>query len=99
MKKLTIWLMILLACQLAFAQSESRSFINAQQHYELGNYIAAKQSLSILDPSESTTLEYALLRGKVHLALGEFKDAYYWLSEYGKNSWAPKIWCTAISWK
>lgn len=86
MKKLTIWLMILLACQLAFAQSESRSFINAQQHYELGNYIAAKQSLSILDPSESTTLEYALLRGKVHLALGEFKDAYYWLSEYGKNS-------------
>jgi outer membrane protein OmpA-like peptidoglycan-associated protein/Tol biopolymer transport system component len=86
MKKLTIWLIILLACQLAFAQYDSRSFINAQQHYELGNYVAAKQSLSILDPAESITLDYALLRGKIHLALGEYKDAHYWLSEYGKNS-------------
>lgn len=86
MKKLTIWLIILLACQLAFAQSDSRSFISAQQHYELGNYTAAKQLLSILDTEESTTMEYALLRGKIHLALGEFKDAHYWLSEYGKNS-------------
>lgn len=86
MKKLSIWLMILLACQLAFAQSDSRSFINAQQHYELGNYIAAKQSLSILDVSETKTLDYALLRGKTHLALGEYTDAYFWLSEYEKNS-------------
>jgi len=86
MKKLTIWLIILLACQLAFAQSDSRSFISAQQHYELGNFTAAKQLLSILDTEESTTMEYALLRGKIHLALGEFKDAHYWLSEYGKNS-------------
>lgn len=86
MKKLTIWLIILLACQLAFAQSDSRNFISAQQHYELGNYIAAKQTLSILDTEESRTMEYALLRGKVHLALGEFKDAHYWLSEYGKYS-------------
>ncbi|NLN35170.1 MAG: hypothetical protein GX157_04095, partial [Candidatus Cloacimonetes bacterium] len=86
MKKLTIWLLILLACQLAFAQSESRSFINAQQNYELGNYIAAKQALFILDKEESNTLDYALLRGKIHLALGEYKDAHYWLSEYGKNS-------------
>lgn len=78
--------MILLACQLAFAQFDSREFISAQQHYELGNYVAAKQLLSILDTTESTTLEYALLRGKVHLALGEYKAAHFWLSEYGKYS-------------
>jgi outer membrane protein OmpA-like peptidoglycan-associated protein/Tol biopolymer transport system component len=86
MKKLTICLIILLACQLAFAQPNSRSFVNAQQHYNLGNFIAARQTLSILDEAETKTLEYALLRGKVHLALGEYKDAHYWLSEYGKNS-------------
>lgn len=82
--------MILLACQLAFAQTNSRSFVDAQQHYNLGNFIAAKQVLGILDEAETRTLEYALLRGKVHLALGEYKDAYYWLSEYGKNSLATE---------
>ncbi|MDD3104137.1 MAG: OmpA family protein [Candidatus Cloacimonetes bacterium] len=86
MKKLTIWLIVLLACQLAFAQIGSRTFVNAQQYYEMGEYIEAKQSLSVLDKSETKNLEYALLRGKVHLALGEYKDAHFWLSEYGKNS-------------
>ncbi len=86
MKKLTIWLMILLACQLAFAQIGSRNYISAQQYYEMGNYIEAKQKLSILDAAETTSLEYALLRGKIHLALGEYTDAHFWLSEYGKNS-------------
>ncbi|MDY0150702.1 MAG: OmpA family protein [Candidatus Cloacimonas sp.] len=86
MKKLTIWLMILLYCQLALAIIDSRTYISAQQYYELGDYYSAKQNLIILQAPETLTPEYALLRGKVHLALGEYKDAHFWLTEYGKNS-------------
>lgn len=86
MKKLTILLMILLYCQLALAIIDSRSYISAQQYYELGNYSAAKQSLDIVQAPENLTPDYALLRGKVHLALGDYKEAHFWLSEYGKNS-------------
>lgn len=32
--------------------------------------------------------EYALLQGKVHLALGDYKQAHIWLTEYSKNSLA-----------
>lgn len=78
--------MILLYCQLALAIIDSRSYISAQQYYELGNYSSAKQSLNMLQAPETLTPEYALLRGKTHLALGEYKEAHFWLSEYGKNS-------------
>jgi len=89
MKKLTIWLMILLVSQLAFAQGDSRSFVSAQQHYAVGNYETAKHTLTLLDPIEMRSPEYALLRGKVHLALGEYQEAHTWLSNYGKNSLSP----------
>jgi len=89
MKKLTIWLMILLTCQLAFAQIESRNFVSAQQHYSVGNYETAKHTLTLLDPIEMKAPEYALLRGKVHLALGEYQDAHAWLKSYADHSLAP----------
>lgn len=86
MKKLTVWLIILLTCQFAFAVIEGQNFVNAQQYYELGNYASAKIALESMEAPDNKTPEYALLRGKVHLGLGEYTQAHYWLSEYGKNS-------------
>lgn len=86
MKKLTLWLIILLSCQFALALTDNVNFVNALQYYELGNYTAAKQILETMTAPDTKDPEYALLRGKVHLAMGEYKQAYKWLSDYGTNS-------------
>jgi len=86
MKKLIIWLIILLSCQLALALNDNIYLINARQYYELGNYADAKQNLEMIQAPDNQDPEYALLCGKVHLALGNYKQAYNWLTEYRKNS-------------
>ncbi len=86
MKKLTLWLIILLSCQFALALIDNVNFVNALQYYELGNYFAAKQILETMTAPDIKDPEYALLRGKVHLALGEYKQAHQWLADYGTNS-------------
>lgn len=86
MKKLTFWLIILLLCQFAFAIKDNRSYVNALQHYEMGNYIAAKNSLEMISAPDNLSPEYALLYGKVHLAMGDFVTAHRYLAEYGKSS-------------
>jgi len=86
MKKLIIWLIILLSCQLALALNDNIYLINARQYYELGNYADAKQNLEMIQAPDNQDPEFALLCGKVHLALGNYKQAYNWLTEYRKNS-------------
>ncbi|HRS61422.1 MAG TPA: hypothetical protein P5100_07135, partial [Candidatus Cloacimonas sp.] len=86
MKKLIIWLIILLSCQFALALNDNIYFINARQYYELGNYASAKQNLDMIQAPDNEDPEYALLCGKVHLALGDYKQAHIWLSEYKKKS-------------
>lgn len=86
MKKLTIWLIILLSCQFALAITDNINYVNAQQYYEMGNYSAAKLSLELIGTPDNVNTEYALLRGRVHLALGEYSKAHKWLSSYGVNT-------------
>jgi len=88
MKKLIIWLIILLSCQFALALNDNIYFINARQYYELGNYTSAKLNLEMIQAPDNQDPEYALLQGKVHLALGDYKQAHIWLTEYSKNSLA-----------
>ncbi|MDD4309425.1 MAG: hypothetical protein PHO32_03525, partial [Candidatus Cloacimonetes bacterium] len=86
MKKLIILLIILLLCQFAFAIIDNKSYVNALQYYEMGNYIATKNSLDLIEAPDNQSPEFALLRGKVFLATGDFKQAHLWLAEYGKYS-------------
>jgi len=87
MKKIIIWLIILLSCQFALAIiTDNIYYVNARQYYELGNYYSAKQNLDMMGAPDNQDPEYALLRGKVDLALGDFKQAYFWLTEYNKKS-------------
>ena len=87
MKKLIIGLVILLSCQFALAIiTDNIYYVNAQQYFELGNYASAKQNLDMIQAPDNQDPEYALLRGKVHLALGDYKQAHIWLTEYQNKS-------------
>ncbi|MGB3938527.1 MAG: hypothetical protein WBK79_01815, partial [Candidatus Cloacimonas acidaminovorans] len=87
MKKLIIGLVILLSCQFALAIiTDNIYYVNARQYFELGNYASAKQNLDMIQAPDNQDPEYALLRGKVHLALGDYKQAHIWLTEYQNKS-------------
>lgn len=85
MKRLIIWLIVLLLCQTAFAIVNHRTYISAQQNYRVGNYLNAKLNLENLEPEYKLAPEYALLMGKICLAMGNYIEAYDWLQKFSKG--------------
>lgn len=82
MKRVFLLLVILLLCQSFFADILHRSFIDAAQSYEVGNYRQALNSLNRIEPEFRYTADFALLMGKCYLAIGDYRQAHNWLSEY-----------------
>lgn len=85
MKRVILWLMILLLCQSVFANFQHRSFISASQSYEVGNYNQGLMVLNNIEPNDRDNPEYALLTGKLLLAIGDYKNAYSWLQKYSTS--------------
>lgn len=85
MKRLIIWLLVLLICQTAFAIIEHRLYVSAEQNYQVGNFRQAKLNLVNMEPDYHKAPQYALLMGKICLALGEYKESYEWLEKFRKG--------------
>ncbi len=86
MKRFILWLLVLLICQTSFAALNDRLFVNANQNYQVGNYRQAKLNLTNMEEIDKQSSEYALLMGKVCLALGEYKESYEWLTKFKQGS-------------
>jgi len=86
MKRFILWLLVLLICQTGFAVINDRLFTTANQHYQVGNYNQAKLDLINMEVIDQQSSDYALLMGKVCLALGEFKESYNWLTRFKQGS-------------
>lgn len=81
MKRVLLWMMILLICQSVFA-NVNRNYVNAAQFFEVGNYTQALVVLNSIEKADQDSPDYALLMGKVLLAKGEYKSAHAWLTKY-----------------
>jgi len=82
MKRLLLLLTILLLCQSFFAVDQHRKLDSAEQLFELGNYRHALNTIQMVDAHYSDTARYALLRGKIHLAMGDYMSSHLWLSKF-----------------
>jgi outer membrane protein OmpA-like peptidoglycan-associated protein len=83
MKRVFILLMVLLLSSSIFADTnQHRSLIDAAQSYEVGNYEQALNTMNRIESVYHGTPEYALLMGKILLELGDYMNAYNWLTEY-----------------
>jgi outer membrane protein OmpA-like peptidoglycan-associated protein len=86
MKRFILWLLVLLICQTSFAALNDRLFVNANQNFQVGNYRQAKLNLTNMEAEDKQNSDYALLMGKVCLALGEYKESYDWLMKFKQGS-------------
>ncbi|MDD2199707.1 MAG: OmpA family protein [Bacteroidales bacterium] len=86
MKKIIIWLMMILLCQIVYAQNSDRSLLTARNFYENGNYTQALSSIQRVDAVNQNNAEYSLLRAKINLGLHNYNNAYNWLLKF-KNEY------------